>query len=96
MTLSVGGLRRTQAFDACPRAAPADVQQDTAAAPKRLLQNAASGRLRLHALKGYPKPTIFKIDVRPDKSWQITFEMDGTEAVLLRLGTHKELDRNPR
>lgn len=94
--LVVERLRHTQAFADDLRAAPGDVQADAAAALRKLLQNAASNALRLHALRGYPKPTIYKIDVRPDHSWQITFELDGAVAVLLRLGTHKELDRNPR
>lgn len=32
----------------------------------------------------------------PNKAWQVSFELDGSTAVLLRLRTHKEMDRRPR
>ena len=96
MLLKVTGLQRTDSYDADVKAAPADVISDATNAIDKLLRNSASGALRLHSLKGYPKPTIFKIDVRADRSWQITFELDGATAVLLRLAKHKELDRRPR
>lgn len=96
MKLSVSALQVTATFRADVRSAPADIQADATAALDKLLKNSAANALRLHALKGYPKPTIFKIDVRPDHSWQISFELDGQTAVLLRLATHRELDRNPR
>ena len=96
MLLSVQGTRRTPSFDADVRAAPPDVVADATAALKKLMQNPGAGSLRLHALSGYPKPTIYKIDVRADRSWQITFELDGTTAVMLRLATHKVMDRRPR
>ena len=50
---------------------------------------------RLDALAGYAKPTIFKIDVYANKSWQITFEIAGTVAVLRRIAKHREIDRRP-
>jgi hypothetical protein len=52
--------------------------------------------LRLHQLTGYAKPAIWKIDVYANHSWQITFEMEGTTARLVRLATHKKIDRDPR
>ena len=96
MPLQVDGFDPSDAFKSDLRRAPADVVDDASAALKKLKANPHSNGLRLHPLQGYPKPTIFKIDVRPDKSWQITFEMQGRTAVLLRIGTHKELDRRPR
>jgi hypothetical protein len=47
-------------------------------------------------LQGYGKPTLYKFDVFPNKSWQVSFELDGTTAVLMRICTHKEMDRRPR
>ena len=96
MLLVVDGFDPSPSFKADLKSAPADVKADANASLKKLRENSAASSLRLHPLKGYPKPTIFKIDVRPDRSWQISFEMDGRIAVLLRLGTHKELDRRPR
>lgn len=50
--------------------------------------------LRHHTLSGY-KPTIHKIDITPNHSHQITFWLDGSVARLLRIGSHKEIDRQP-
>jgi len=41
------------------------------------------------------RPTIFKIDVFPNRSWQITFELNGTTAILRKIAPHSELDRSP-
>jgi hypothetical protein len=32
----------------------------------------------------------------PNRSWQITFELDGDTAILRRIARHKDLDRAPR
>lgn len=94
--LKVTQFQPAGCFERDLKRAPADVQADAQVALNELLANSAAGALRLHSLKGYPKPTIFKIDLRADHSWQITFEVDGETAVLLRLGTHRQLDRRPR
>ena len=62
-----------------------------------LLQNNPEAKsLRLHPLTGLPKPTVWKIDVFANHSWQITFEINGTTAELKRVSTHKSIDREPR
>lgn len=62
-----------------------------------LLQNNPEAKsLRLHPLTGLPKPTVWKIDVFTNHSWQVTFELNGTTAELKRVSTHKSIDRNPR
>jgi mRNA-degrading endonuclease YafQ of YafQ-DinJ toxin-antitoxin module len=96
MTIVVVDFDPTKRFDNDFDCAPPDVQQGARAALKLLQSHPTSSRLRLHNLKGYPKPTIWKIDVRPNKSWQITFELTGTTARLLRLGTHRQVDDSPR
>lgn len=60
-----------------------------------LLKYPQPKKLRFHSLNGFFDPKIFKIDVFPNKSWQITFEMDGRTALLRRLATHREIDRSP-
>lgn len=78
----------------------ASAPEDVRAAVKDILQKAHNNpdarSLRFHALKGYGKPTIYKFDVFSNKSWQVSFELDGTTAVLMRVCTHKEMDRRPR
>ncbi|HYE70811.1 MAG TPA: hypothetical protein VD932_04730 [Aquabacterium sp.] len=49
---------------------------------------------RHHTLSGY-RPTVHVIDVTSNHSHQITFNLDGTVARLLRVGTHKQISRDP-
>lgn len=51
--------------------------------------------LRHHSLSGH-KPTVHSIDVLPNKSYKMTFEISGDAARLLRVATHREIDREPR
>jgi len=78
------------------RSLPKDVQIAARKALGLLVQQPNAKSLRLHTLKGKRKPTIWKIDVFTNHSWQITFEMEGDTAVLRRIGTHRDIDRNPR
>lgn len=61
-----------------------------------LLRHPQAKSLRLHPLSGLPKPTVWKIDVFANHSWQITFELNGSTAELKRIATHKTIDRDPR
>ena len=61
-----------------------------------LQSNPKAKSLRLHPLTGLPKPTVWKIDVFVNHSWQVTFELNGTTAELKRIATHKAIDRDPR
>lgn len=96
MAPKVTALDSTEQFRREVRDAPPDVQGELKLVLQLLLANSAAGRLRVHPLSGYAKPTIFKADVFTNRAWQITFEMNGTTAVLRRLATHKQLDRRPR
>lgn len=77
------------------RKAPANVQEAVESALECLLQNPQPSKLRLHSLNGYFNPKIFKVDVFPNRSWQITFEIDGSTAILRRLARHHDVDRRP-
>lgn len=48
----------------------------------------------MHSLGGY-YPTIYKIDVFSNRSWQISFNIDGAVLVLRRLAPHRVMDRSP-
>jgi hypothetical protein len=53
--------------------------------------------LRLHALSGFGKPSVYKIDVLSNHSWQISFELEAGGIVrLCRLAPHKRIDGDPR
>jgi len=83
-------------FQAEFKALSSDAQKACIEALKTLQSHPQSKSLRLHTLKGMPKPTIWKIDVYTNHSWQVTFELVGTTAELKRIGTHKAIDRDPR
>jgi mRNA-degrading endonuclease RelE of RelBE toxin-antitoxin system len=72
--------------------APPDVQKAARNALEYLLKNPNAKSLRLHRLTDYTPP-IWKIDVFPNKSWQIVFELRGETAFLVHLASHKNIDR---
>lgn len=39
------------------------------------------------------KPTIYTVDVTPNKAYKLSFHMEGGTAILRRVGTHKAIDR---
>ncbi|WP_146033757.1 hypothetical protein [Alicycliphilus denitrificans] len=94
--ITITGLANSDRFASDLRSAPAEVQRAALEAIRLLQTNPGAKSLRLHNLKGMPKPTIWKIDVYANHAWQITFEMNGQVAELKRLGTHKTIDRDPR
>lgn len=94
--ISVTGFAHSARFASDLRSAPTEVQQAALEALRLLQANPGARSLRLHPLKGMPKPTIWKIDVFANHAWQITFELNSTVAELKRLGTHKTIDRDPR
>lgn len=96
MTITVVGFKTTDRFDSEFKRAPYDAQRAAKGALGTLQSNPSSSVIRLHQLSGFGKPTIWKIDVYANKSWQITFELDGQIAILRRLATHKRIDRDPR
>lgn len=89
------GFTRTQRFQRDFRKLDEPLRLAVAQALKDLLNDPVPKALRHHTLSGY-RPTIHVVDVTRNHSHQITFECDGTTAVLLRIGTHKEIDRLPR
>lgn len=96
MRLVVVAFDYSPSFQADLAAAPLDVRRAANVALKLLKSNPQAGRLRLHSLAGYPKPTIYKIDVLANKSWQITFELNGGVSILRRIAPHRDIDRRPR
>ena len=50
--------------------------------------------LRHHTLSGH-RPKIHVVDVTPNHSHQVTFHWDGDVIRLLRVGTHRQIDRRP-
>lgn len=97
MTIAVAGFRHTSRFAKDLRSAPLDVQQAAANVLDILQQNPSARALRLHLLKQFGKPGVWKIDVYTNHAWQITFELeDGGIVKLCRLAPHKKIDLSPR
>lgn len=88
MGFAVTSLRRTERFDCDLRQAPADIQAAARQALGQLLRDPRAVALRVHPLKGVGKPTVFKLEILKNRSWQVSFVMNGHEAVLRRLGAH--------
>jgi len=93
--IRIMSLSRKETFDRDFRKAPPEIQAAAKAAIRELVRYPQPNKLRLHSITGCFDPRILKIDVLPNKSWQITFEMDGSVAILRRLGTHRHIDRMP-
>jgi len=94
--LEVTGLVLSKRFRSDFRRAPENIRIAASQTMEQLTQNPDAGSLRLHTLKGVAKPTVWKVDVLPNHAWQMTFELEGSSAVLRRLATHADIDRSPR
>lgn len=59
-----------------------------------ILKDPIPGARRAHNItpRG-KKPTIYSVDVTPNKAYKLSFHLDGELAVLRRVGTHRAIDR---
>ncbi|WP_310463413.1 hypothetical protein [Sphaerotilus sp.] len=96
MAVRIAEFRFLDGFRSELASAPEDVRAAVKDILRRARSNPEAGALRFHSLKGYGKPTIYKFDVFSNKSWQVSFELDGATAVLMRVCTHKDMNRRPR
>lgn len=73
---------------------PPEVRVELGGRLKLLVEQPRAGKLRLHPLNGY-HPTIYSIDLQSGKGqrYKATFRLEGSVAVFLRAGTHKQIDR---
>ena len=78
-------------FDKTYGKAPDNVKEQVQECLKKIIRGDV-GSLRIHRLNNY-KPPVFKFDVFPNKSWQVAFHREGDNYKLLRLGTHKYMDK---
>lgn len=87
-------LRRTARFERDFKRLDQQLQGRVYVVLQRLMQDPIPGSLRHHTLNGH-FPTVHVIDVTTNHSHQITFNLSGDEAILLRIGTHRQIDLNP-
>lgn len=64
-------------------------------AMKLLLSEPQPAKLRLEKLKGYKRPDIYSIHITANHSHKMSFEIRGTQAIMRRVTTHREIDRKP-
>lgn len=93
-SLRINGFAFAETFKRDYKKAPPEVKSALPAVLEGLKQNPQPKKLRVHSLNGCFDPRIFKADVTPNHAWQLTFHLDGEIAVLRRLGTHKQVDRD--
>lgn len=60
-----------------------------------LAKDPRPARIRFEKLTGYKNPSIYTIHATRNHSHKISFELNGTEALLRQIATHKEIDRRP-
>lgn len=94
--MEVKRFARTKRFEADVKALDPATLAALSDALKLLMQNPRAKSLRTHTLSGYGKPTLWKLDVYANRSWQVTFEFNDGTASLKRIATHKAIDRDPR
>lgn len=82
-----------ETFKADYKAAPSDVRRGVDKVLRLLMVNPTAGSLRLHKMN-WNGPTVFKVDVFSNHSWQISFELKDGIATLRRLSRHKDIDRD--
>ncbi len=74
---------------------PSEIKAEAAQALSDLLRTPHLGRLRIEKLSGYKKPGIYTIHITRNHSHKASFEINGTTAIMRKVGTHKEIDRAP-
>ncbi len=74
---------------------PPELQDQVDQALRLMSENPASRKLRFERLTDYRNPPIYTIHATANHSHKISMVINGRIATLRRIGTHKEIDRNP-
>lgn len=72
-----------------------EIKQEAVCAIADILRQPMPARLRFEKLSGYRNPSIYTIHITRNHSHKLSFEIQGTTAILRKIGTHKEIDRVP-
>ena len=93
--LQIRTLQYKHKFQRDFKALPVDVQAAVRDAISDLLQYPIPASRRLHPLTGFKNPKVYTIDVFSNHSYKISLELDGENAILRRVATHKSIDSCP-
>lgn len=74
---------------------PIEIREQAKEALKKLLTTPQPKSIRFEKLSGYKRPDIYTIHATANHSHKISFELDGSCAVMRRIDTHKRIDRSP-
>jgi mRNA-degrading endonuclease YafQ of YafQ-DinJ toxin-antitoxin module len=83
----------TERFKKDYKALSTDVQDAVDACILDLEKDPLPAVRRGHRINAGRFPKVFSVDVFSNKSYKISFEINGKEALLRRVGTHREIDR---
>lgn len=86
----------TERFKRDYRKLPPDLRREVDEALRLLERDPLPGRLHFEKLGGYDDPALYTFHVTRNHSHKVSGMLDGDTLVLLRLGTHKRIDRDPR
>lgn len=96
------GIRGGLAIKLVPRfiseyqALSMDIRREADACISEFLRDPLPNARRPHVVTSRGmKPMIYTMDVTKNKAYKLSFIVKGNVAVLLRVGTHKVLDRDP-
>lgn len=93
--LTIERIELSERFHRDLKGLPPDLLKAVKEAINDLFKNPIPATRRFHSLHGYKDPKVYTIDVLSNKSYKISFRIDGTVATLRRVATHKTIDRTP-
>lgn len=88
-------LKATQSFIKDYQRLSPDIRQAVDQCLKDLERDPIPASRRAHSVsaKG-ERPKVFTVDVMSNKSYKLSFSLEGSMAMLRRVATHREIDRN--
>lgn len=88
-------LQYKRKFERDFKTLPDDVKAAVIEAIEDLQKNPIPASRRLPPLTGFKNPKVYTIDVFSNHSYKISLELDGENATLRRVATHKTIDYCP-
>ncbi len=93
--LAITAVSVTEKFRKAYKKLPPDIRAHADEALHDLMKTPRPASLRFEKLNGYRKPNIYTIHATPNHSHKISFELNGSNAILRNIDTHKLIDRQP-
>lgn len=91
--VSVTAISHKSTFERDYRALDPEIQKEVDEALEKLLMDPRPPGIRFEKLQGHRKPAVYTIHATGN--FKISFEIDGSVAILRRCGKHDYIDRKP-